>query len=213
MGEGRVYDLLLRCRSNRPDPRVVVVVGIDDATFTALGGRMPTRDEEGPAIARVGPPGCRPDRAGPLLRTRATRRRTPRWKPRSPRPIRSWRAAQLGTPARRALWKKAVGVGSIDLLTDSDGVLRRLPPPFLQPTKGGLGDLRSPFALEIARQIRFPGGALPRGRRALPSGSASTRIPWTARLAHPLLWRRGYTSPPVLCRCYRYGQAFARPQG
>lgn len=158
-GEGRVYDLLLRCRSNRPDPRVVIV-GIDDATFTVLGGRMPTRAEEALVITRVWRAGAGLVALDLLFRN-----------PRDPAEDAALEAAlseadtvlacspSAGLQPTERFRKQAVGVGSIDLLTDTDGVLRRLPPPFLQPTKEGSAIAALPFALESARQIWFPGGA------------------------------------------------------
>ena len=160
-GEGRVYDLLLRARPQHPDPRVVIV-GIDDATFAVLGGRMPTRAEEALAITRVWAAG-----AGLIaldlffLNTRDQAEDSALEAALSQADTVLACSPSSGLAPIELFKKKAVGVGSIDLLTDSDGVLRRLPPPFLQPSKDGSAISALPFALEIARQIWFPGGAPP----------------------------------------------------
>lgn len=160
-GEGRVYDLLLRCRSNRPDPRVILV-GIDDATFSALGGRMPTRAEEALVIERLWSAGASLIALDLFFVS-----------PRDGTEDAAFESAlskadtvlacspTSGLQPVEAFRKRAVGVGSIDLLTDPDGVMRRLPPPFLQPAKDGSAIPALPFALEIARLIWFPGGAPP----------------------------------------------------
>ena len=186
-GEGRVYDLLLRCRSNRPDPRVVIV-GIDDATFSVLDGRMPTRAEEALAIHRIWAAGAGLIALDLFFRS-----------PRDPAEDAALEATlsqadtvlacspSAGLQPIEVFRKKAVGVGSIDLLTDSDGVMRRLPPPFIQPTKEGSAISALPFALEIARQIWFPGGAPPArsegdtlllGEHPYPLGSEGWLIPF-----------------------------------
>ncbi|OYV62341.1 MAG: hypothetical protein B7Z71_01490, partial [Acidocella sp. 21-58-7] len=152
-GEGRVYDLLLRCRSDRPDPRVILV-GIDDATFSALGGRMPTRAEEALVMERLWS-------AGASLIALDLFFVSPREETEDAAFEQALSKADTvlacsptsGLQPAEVFWKRAVGVGSIDLLTDSDGVLRRLPPPFLQPAGGKTAIPALPFSLEIARLI------------------------------------------------------------
>ncbi len=185
--EGPVYDLLLRSRQASADPRILLV-GMDDDTFNALGGRAPTRPEIARAVKRLWDGGAslialdllftspRSEAEDePLQETLATADTVLAANP-----------AASARPLPRFA-RQAVGVGSVDLMTDRDGVLRRLPPPYLAPAEGGLAVTDLPFALACARQIWLPGGPQPvklegttlwLGNHPYPAGRTGWLIPF-----------------------------------
>ncbi len=77
--------------------------------------------------------------------------------------------------------------GSVELLTDQDGVLRSLPPPYQDPAPDGTTTLTLPFALACARLAWFPAGppeaklegrVLKIGDHTYPRGRAGWLIPF-----------------------------------
>jgi adenylate cyclase len=89
-------------------------------------------------------------------------------------------------PLRR-FQEKAVGIGSIELLTDRDGILRHLPPPYADFTGGRLAVAAFPFALQCALlewyrgkppAPRLEGGTLRLGDHAYPMAAPGWRIPY-----------------------------------
>ncbi len=185
--EGRVYDLLLRARSDRPSGKVVLVC-IDPGTWKALGGRDPDRAELAEGISKlwaggadligldlllVSPKGEREDgalaaalsEADCVLATNPTGGMVP---------LAEFR-------------QKAVGVGSIELLTDRDGILRKIPPPYAEVREGSLVLDALPFSLECARLEwfkdappvpRIEAGDLVLGSHRFPLAPPGWRIPY-----------------------------------
>jgi adenylate cyclase len=156
--EGRVYDLLLRLRSDTPSP-LVHLVCIDDGTFRALGDRNPNRSEIARAIVNLwakGPsliamdlfftgPAQDPKEDEDLERALSTAE-----------VVLACNPAQDFMPLPR-FETQSVGVASVDFLVDSDGILRSLPQPYVEPRPGGGLQLgRLPMALECARLTWFP---------------------------------------------------------
>jgi adenylate cyclase len=157
-GEGRVYDLLLRTRLDPPDPRVVLVV-IDDDSVTRLRGQSPTRDQVARAVARLWNAGASLVGIDILFRSpHAEAEDAPLEATLSKADVVLAFGSSAGIEPIPRLAKQAVGLGAIDLLTDPDGVLRSLPPPFFEDGKGNLGLKGLPFALEVAQQVWFPKG-------------------------------------------------------
>ena len=187
-GEGRMYDLLLRCRTPAVDPRILLV-GIDDATFKSLGDRMPNRAEYGSAVQRLW------DKGASLIALDILFASTPR-EPAEDLPLEEALSKAdtvlacnpaAGIEPINRFKNQAVAVGSIELLTDQDGVLRSLPPPYQDPAPDGTTTLTLPFALACARMAWFPGGPPPAklegrvlkiGGHAYPLGRAGWLIPY-----------------------------------
>ncbi len=157
-GEGRVYDLLLRARTCKPSGRVILVA-VDEETFRALGGRNPSRAEMAAVVERLWTSGASLVALDFLF-----------LEPRSE----SEDAALEGVLSRadcilacspgnglfplERFRAQAVGLGSIDVLSDGDGIFRKIPPPYVETSAGRPQIRHLPMALECARLLWFPGG-------------------------------------------------------
>lgn len=169
-GEGWMYDLLLRLQVRPPSPRVLLV-RIDDATYRDLGGRDPNRAEIAQAVGTLWARGAsligldllfwqpkeREEAGNEALESALSKADV----------VLASDPAQGYLPLER-FSKQAVGLGSVDLVTDSDGILRSLPGPFLEPSPSGLRIKALPFALACALLDWFPKGE-PQARLG-PSG-------------------------------------------
>ena len=159
-GEGWTYDLLLRLQVRPPSPRVLRAC-IDDATYKDLGGRDPNRAEIAEAVGNLWARGASLIGLDLLF-----------WQPKEQEEagnealesalskadvVLASDPAQGYLPIQR-FSKQAVGLGSVDLVTDSDGILRSLPGPFFEPSPGGLRIKALPFALACALLEWFPKG-------------------------------------------------------
>jgi|GEM_PF-3123771 len=156
--EGRAYDLLLRLRSGSPSP-LVYLVCLDDDTFKALGNHNPSRSQVARAIANLwkrGPSLIAVD----LLFTSVGREEAEDAELEealaSSETVLACNPDKGLKPLPR-FQAQCVGLGSIDLLVDPDGILRSLPEPYMEPSPDRglqLGPL--PMALECARLVWFP---------------------------------------------------------
>jgi adenylate cyclase len=158
-GEGRVYDLLLRTRSD-PGSGRVVLVAMDDATSRGLGGRNPNRTEMASVVERIWDSGAdlvvldvlflepHPEAEDAALERALARA-----------------DCLLACSPGNGLFpldrfrRQAVGLGSIDLLSDPDGIFRKIPTPYVDSVEGRPTIRHLPLALACARLLWFPGGA------------------------------------------------------
>ncbi len=152
--EGRLYDILLRTRS-RPTSGKVILATVSDEDFRRLGGRNPTRAEYAALLGRLWEAGASLVALDVLF-----------LEPRGEEEDGALEAALarvdtvLACSPGNGLYpldrfrRQAVALGSIDLLSDRDGIFRRIPPPYLQGD-GRTGPL--PMALACARLLWFPG--------------------------------------------------------
>ncbi len=157
-GEGRVYDLLLRTRSHPPSGRVSLVV-MDDATFRALGGRNPSRADMAAVVDRLWASGAALVALDLLF-----------LEPRSEAEDAALEGALsradcvlVCSPGNRLFplerfRAQAVGLGSIDLLSDPDGIFRKIPAPYVEAAEGRLQIRHPPLALACALLHWFPDG-------------------------------------------------------
>lgn len=156
-GEGRVYDLLLRTRAWTPSGRVTLVA-VDDATFRALGGRNPSRAELAAVVERLWESGAalvaldflflepRSESEDAALENALSRADC----------VLACSPGNGLFPLER-FRAQAVGLGSIDLLSDPDGIFRRIPAPYIEASTGRPRIRHLPMALECARLLWFPG--------------------------------------------------------
>jgi adenylate cyclase len=152
--EGRLYDILLRTRG-RPSSGKVILVTVTDEDFRRLGGRNPTRAEYAALLGRLWDAGASLVALDVLF-----------LEPRGEAEDGALEAALqrvdtvLACSPGNGLFpldrfrRQAVALGSIDLLSDRDGIFRRIPPPYFQGD-GRTGPL--PLALACARLLWFPG--------------------------------------------------------
>lgn len=157
--ERPLYDLALR---SLPPPATepVSLVALDEETWRALGGRDPERAEIAQVLTALAT-------AKPKLVVIDLLFRSPKNEEGdasleaalrlSPTVLASSPAQQVEPLLRfRAA---SVGVGSIDLLSDPDGKVRGIPPPYTAQREDGERVIRRfPLALECARRIWFPDG-------------------------------------------------------
>ncbi len=155
-GEGRIYDILMRLRESRPSGRVRLVC-LDEKTFSALGGRNPTRAEIASAVDNIWQAGAsligldlifdqHRDEAGDDALQKA---------------LASVDAVLACSPSNglmpiRRFRSQAVGLGSVDFLTDRDGIVRSLPGPYFQSDGKSLAVRYMPMALECALLYWYP---------------------------------------------------------
>ncbi len=153
-----LYDQLLKARPIPAAPPVAIAA-IDDDTFTALG-HDPDRAELAEALRTLW--AKRPSLIGLDLLFRSPKDEA---KDAALEKALALADCVLACSPDQHLYpidrfrKEAAGLGSIDLLLDSDGILRGLPPPYTAEENGRLVVKRLPFALECARLIWFPGSA------------------------------------------------------
>jgi len=158
-GEGRVYDLLLRARSDKPSPKVVLV-GIDDPTFQALGGRNPDRTEIARVVDALWHKGASLVALDLLLdspRAEGEDAALEEALKRADTVLACNPSAGIKPMDRFA--RQAVGQGSIEFLTDKDGILRSLPAPYEDVEGDSLRLQKVPLALECALLTWFSRGA------------------------------------------------------
>lgn len=157
--ERPLYDLALRTIP-KPASSPVVLVKLDEETFRALGGRDPDRAEIAKALQTVATSKPKLVVVDLLLKSARTEegdaaletalRLSPTLLASSP--------AQQQEPLLR-FRAAATGVGSIDLATDPDGILRGILPPYTTRREDGQVVIRRlPLSLECARRIWFPDG-------------------------------------------------------
>lgn len=157
-GEGRLYDLLLRTRRHPPSGRVVLVA-VDDAAFQALGGRNPSRADIAAVVDRLWASGAalvaldflflepRTEAEDALLEGALARA-----------------DCLLACSPGNGLYpldrfrRQAVGLGSIDLLSDPDGIFRKIPAPYVEAQEGQFKIRHPPLALASALLYWFPEG-------------------------------------------------------
>lgn len=183
-GEGRLYDLLLRTRSDTPDPSVLIVQ-IDDSSFKALGDHDPTRPEIAKVIGGLW-------KRGPSLIALDLLFTTTKGDGDDLPLEEALKKADCilacnpgsGLEPIERFRRQAVGLGSIDLVTDADGILRGMPGPYMDLGGDALKIQSMPMALECATLTWFPQGA--------PSARLANHTLWIGD--HPLpakggLWR------------------------
>ncbi len=154
-GERPVYDWLLSTRRAPPSGRVFIVV-IDDDTFGALGNRNPDRGEiatvlsslweRKPALIGIDLLFSSPKDEALDARFEEVLART--------RCVLACNQNKDRQPIVR-FRKRAAGVGFIDFVTDRDGILRSLLPPYADLREDPIVLKRLPFALECARRVWF----------------------------------------------------------
>lgn len=157
-GERALYDLQLRTLGIRPDPRVLLVCR-DEETFSALGNRIPTRAEMAQALLNLKAKGADLVILDILLVAPAAEEEDAALEAALAQVdiILASSPAQDLEPLPRFI-AQSVGVASIDLITDSDGVLRSVPAPYLRPEGDGFAVERLPLSLAGALAVRFPQG-------------------------------------------------------
>ena len=160
-GEGRVYDLTLRLMKPPVSPSVHLVC-LDEETHAALGNRNPNRAEIARAVENLWEAGptlialdlllgeARDEEGDAALEKAMSRADTVL--------ACSPSASLMPLPRFRA---QAVGLGSIDLITDGDGIVRSLPKPYFSISDGRLVVDSLPMAMECARLSWFPKGSPP----------------------------------------------------
>jgi len=156
--ERPLYDWSLRALPS-PGPQPVVLVALDEETWRALGQRDPDRTEiakvlgllaeRKPALVALDLLFLNPKDEAADAALEAAIAAVPTVMASSP-------AQQLEPlPRFRA---RAIGVGSIDLASDPDGIVRGVPPPYYAEREGQWVIRRLPISLECARHIWFPAG-------------------------------------------------------
>lgn len=187
-GEGRVYDLLLRFRAAPPSPQVLLV-NIDEEAFHALGNRNPRRAEIAKAVLNLWEKRPSLIALDLLLDTES---KEPDEDAAMETALSSADTVLACSPAQGLMplprfQKQCVGMGSVDLLTDRDGIARSLRGPYMDPSGGSLKIQFLPLALECARQVWFPqkppevrlvGSTLYLGDHAFPMEGSAWRIPY-----------------------------------
>ena len=155
-GEGRMYDILMRLREGPPSSEVYLVC-LDGRTFSALGDRLPSRAELATAIHNIWQAGAdligidmlfdqpRDEGGDAALQKALSEADT----------VLACSPANGTMPIER-FRKQAVGLGSVDLLTGSDGIVRALPGPYAESRNGTLAVRFLPLALECAVLYWFP---------------------------------------------------------
>ncbi len=155
-GEGRVYDILMRLREGPPSGKVYLVC-LDGRTFSALGNRLPSRAELAVAIQNIWQAGAdligldmlfdqpRDERGDAALQKALSEADT----------VIACSPANGTMPIER-FRRQAVGLGSVDLLTGGDGIVRALPGPYVESRGGVLASRFLPLALECAMLYWFP---------------------------------------------------------
>lgn len=155
-GEGRVYDLLLRACRYRASSKVLLVA-IDDKTFHALGDRNPTRAEIASVVDRLWRSGAdlitldlvfdkKRDEAGDSKLEEVLSRADC---------VLAFSPTSRLFPIER-FSKQAVGLGSIDLVSDGDGIVRSLPAPTFEKRGRELRVSVLPLAMKCALLTWYP---------------------------------------------------------
>lgn len=185
-GEGRLYDLVLRARRDSPSPAVILVCQ-DDQTSSSLG-HDPGRAEMAQAIGNLWDKGASlialdvllynpKDEAGDAALEAALKRADC---------VLACNPAQGLMPLER-FRRQAVGLGSVDVVTDQDGILRRLPAPYMDLQDGSVKIRQLPLALQCALLTWFPkgvpaavmdGSTLRFGTHAVPCPKGTMLIPF-----------------------------------
>lgn len=152
--EGRLYDLLLRARGRPPSGKVLLVT-LSDEDFRRMGGRNPNRAEYAALLDRLWDSGASLVALDVLFLEPRTEEEDRALEEALGR-VDTLLACSPGNglyPLER-FRRQAVALGSIDLLSDRDGIFRKIPPPYMQGD-GRTGPL--PMALACARLLWFPG--------------------------------------------------------
>ncbi len=148
-----IYDQLLR-RRPAPPASPVVIVAIDEKTFSSLNHRAPDRAELARAISSIWEK--HPTLIGIDLLFSSSKDESS--DAALEKALASSDCVLACSPAQNAypiprFRKEAAGLGSIDLLLDRDGILRGLPPPYTSVQEGRMVVERLPFALECASLV------------------------------------------------------------
>lgn len=186
-GEGRIYDLLLRACAFKASPRVVLVA-IDDATFKDLGNRNPTRAEIALAAEKAWDAGAdlvAMDLLFDKERDEAEDSRLEEALSKVDCVLACSTTSNL-FPIDR-FRKQAVGLGSIDLVSDDDGVVRSMPAPAFEKSGGELRLSVLPISMECALLTWYPeappvfqfrNNVLKMGEHSFPIGGGRWMIPY-----------------------------------
>ena len=158
-GERPVFDLQLRRMRAAPDPRVVLCCR-DERSFREMGDRPPDRAELAVAMENIWSGGASLVVLDILLLSPSGDGEKDA---RLASALSKVDTILASSPAQGLdplplFAEQSVGVGSIDLISDKDGIMRSLPAPYAVKLPEGLAIKRLPVSLAAALAIKYPEG-------------------------------------------------------
>jgi len=153
--ERPLYDLQLRW-THPPSPENIMLVCIDDVSSAELGGRPPNRTEVAQVLQTLW------DRGAGLIGLDQILLRPKAEHDDALESALSRVDTVLAVSPERDQWPlerfqaQAVGLGSVDVITDPDGILRALPQPYVEPTPQGFRIDALPFSMALAMAFWYP---------------------------------------------------------